>query len=139
MPNLLQKFRQASGTFVSITAIHKEAHLRGFHVHAATRKPLISKPIHAVLVSWCKGTKIGPKRTGNYFSRDINQCSISISWMAVSAFGICLLFGVYNGLTCQSSYVDPMENLCIELDLQIKRCNKRAKSVKELACLLQAE
>ncbi|GFU42710.1 transposable element Tcb2 transposase [Trichonephila clavipes] len=39
----------------------------------------------------------------------------------------------------QSSHLNPIENFWDYLDCQIKGCSNRPKSVKELACLLQAE
>ncbi|GFS85072.1 hypothetical protein TNCV_4222611 [Trichonephila clavipes] len=57
MSHTHQEFRQVSGTVVPMIAIHKEAHLLGFHDRAAAHKPLITKPNIAVQLSSYKSLR----------------------------------------------------------------------------------
>ncbi|KAG8192931.1 hypothetical protein JTE90_025638 [Oedothorax gibbosus] len=63
MALIREEHQQASGSIVSMNTIRKEAHLLGFHGHAAAHKPLITEFNLAARLMWCKHIEIGPYRS----------------------------------------------------------------------------
>ncbi|GFS72229.1 hypothetical protein TNCV_2442651 [Trichonephila clavipes] len=53
---ILQEFKQASGTIVSINTFHKEVHMLGFHGPAAIHKALITNCNKRYSVEVMQGT-----------------------------------------------------------------------------------